>query len=184
MASGSMLQDGAKSESIETLTNVPAFDDTEDASDDGIWGAADQGDLDTVQRLLDQGIEVNCRNCLGCVPLMYAAGSGHLDVVTLLLSQPGVCVNIRNNDRLTCFMLAMQVGRDASSWTGSGQKKLKKMMDMPALSEVDWTRNDRVRLHYFHINTKINTFPVDSPHGGCKFWSDRSCVQIVVLAKY
>ena len=161
MASGSLLQDSAKSESIETLTNVPADDDTEDASDDGIWGAADRGEIDTVQKLLDQGIDVNCRNCLGCVPLMYAAGSGHLDIVTLLLSQPGICVNIRNNDRLTCFMLAMQVcilnviilifvlyckvGRDASGWTGSGQKKLKKMMDMPALSEADWTRNDRVR---------------------------------------
>ena len=70
--------------------------------------------------------------------------SGHLEVVNLLLSQPGICVNIRNNDRLTCFMLAMQVGRDASGWTGSGQEQLKKMMDLPSLSEVDWARNDRV----------------------------------------
>lgn len=75
----------------------------------GVWGASDKGDLATVRRLLDQGLDVNTRNCLGCVPLMYAAGSGHTEVVSLLLSQPGVCVNIRNNDRLTCFMLAMQV---------------------------------------------------------------------------
>ena len=88
-------------------------------------------------------VDVNARNCLGCVPLMYAAGSGQLEVVNLLLSQPGICVNIRNNDRLTCFMLAMQVGRDASGWTGSGQEQLKKMMDLPSLSEVDWARNDR-----------------------------------------
>ena len=26
---------------------------------------------------------MNSRNCLGCVPLMYAAGSGHLQVVIL-----------------------------------------------------------------------------------------------------
>ena len=41
--------------------------------------------------------------------------------------------------------IPVKVGRDASGWTGSGEKQLKKMMDMPALSEVDWTRNDRVR---------------------------------------
>ena len=52
---------------------------------------------------------MNARNCLGCVPLMYAAGSGHVEVTKLLLSQPAICVNIRNNDRLTTFMLAMQV---------------------------------------------------------------------------
>ena len=135
------------SASLDTLTNL-AIDDPEDSVEPGeeslgIWGAADTGDVDRVQRLLDSGVDVNTRNCLGCVPLMYAAGSGHSEVVSLLLSQPGVCVNIRNNDRLTCFMLAMQVGRDASGWTGSGQKQLRRMMDMPALSEVDWTRNDR-----------------------------------------
>ena len=27
-----------------------------------------------------QGADVNARNCLGCVPLMYAAGSGQLQV--------------------------------------------------------------------------------------------------------
>ena len=123
-----------RSDSVKTLTEA----------EPGIWGAADRGDVAGVQRWLEEGVDVNARNCLGCVPLMYAAGSGHLEVVNLLLAQPGVCVNIRNNDRLTCFMLAMQVGRDASGWTGSGQEQLKKMMDLPSLSEVDWARNDRV----------------------------------------
>ena len=96
------------------------------------------------------------RNCLGCVPLMYAAGSGQVnifnliilltktmriliknslhrrhqqhphhhrehpchpqhnphekvEVVKLLLAHPATCLNIRGNDRLTTFMLAMQV---------------------------------------------------------------------------
>ena len=154
MASGQDDTTITKSESCDTLTNIAcdvageANDAGHDGTGDGIWGAADRGDIATVKRLLDEGVDVNARNCLGCVALMYAAGSGHLDVVTMLLSQPGVCVNIRNNDRLTCFMLAMQVGRDVSAsdwgWTGSGQKQLKKMMDLPALREADWTRNDRV----------------------------------------
>ena len=114
----------------------------------GIWGACDRGDTQTVKELLEQGVDVNARNCLGCVPLMYAAGSGHTEVSKLLLAQPAICVNIRNNDRLTTFMLAMQVGRDASGWTnsggsGSGQEQLRKMMDLPALGEMDWARNDK-----------------------------------------
>ena len=104
----------AQTDSVTTPTNTELCDGppTEEGAGLGIWGASDKGDLVTVRRLLDQGLDVNTRNCLGCVPLMYAAGSGHTEVVSLLLSQPGVCVNIRNNDRLTCFMLAMQVRRD------------------------------------------------------------------------
>ena len=51
-----------------------------------------------------------------------------------------MCVDINSRYQLIAYC---QVGRDASGWTGSGQKQLKKMMDLPALSEVDWTRNDR-----------------------------------------
>ena len=53
--------------------------------------------------------DVNARNCLGCTPLLYACGSGHVGTVRALLSHPEVDVNRRNNDRLTSFMLAMQV---------------------------------------------------------------------------
>ena len=42
----------------------------------GLWAACDRGDLTLVRTLLEQGADVNARNCLGCVPLMYAAGSG------------------------------------------------------------------------------------------------------------
>ena len=49
--------------------------------------------------------------------------------------------------------ILMKVGRDASGWTGSGEKQLKKMMDMPALSEVDWTRND-ISQHNFGLFQK------------------------------
>lgn len=113
----------------------------------GLWGACDRGDLERVKELVDQGWDVNARNCLGCVPLMYAAGSGHVEVTTFLLGQPAICVNIRNNDRLTTFMLAMQVGRDLASWgdggTTSGQEQLRKMMDRPAVHDTDWARNDK-----------------------------------------
>ena len=71
MAEGPLTVKMSKSDSVETLTN-PANEDV----GDGIWGAADRGDIKIVQKLLDDGVDVNARNCLGCVPLMYAAGSG------------------------------------------------------------------------------------------------------------
>ena len=62
-------------------------------------------------------------------------------MVRLLLGQPSTCLNIRGNDRLTTFMLAMQAGREVGA--RSGQEQLKRMIDIPATSEGDWVRNDK-----------------------------------------
>ena len=92
---------------------------------------------------------------------------------------PDIDVNRRNNDRLTCFMLAMQssilptnisgsstnVGgsigslrgtstnqmRDSESATGAtpprqeenAQEKLRRLMDLPATDDLEWSRQDR-----------------------------------------
>ena len=48
-----------------------------------LWSAADRGDTETVRQLLAAGRDVNARNCLGCTPLLYACGSGHLETVSL-----------------------------------------------------------------------------------------------------
>ena len=47
-----------------------------------IWSAADKGDTAQVKALLEQGRDVNGRNCLGCTPLLYACGSGHVETVS------------------------------------------------------------------------------------------------------
>ena len=65
------------------------------------------------------GCDVNARNCLGCTALLYACGSGHVETVRALLAHPEIDVNRRNNDRLTSFMLAMQV---AASLNKEGEK--------------------------------------------------------------
>ena len=52
------------------------------SEDANIWSAADKGDTDKVKELLEKGRDANGRNCLGCTPLLYACGSGHLDTVS------------------------------------------------------------------------------------------------------
>ena len=156
-----------------------------------LWSAADKGDTVQVKVLLDRGRDVNSRNCLGCTPLLYACGSGHIDTVSknaifqrsnpkgftcllyvficllilficsriyvnilqvkLILDQPNVDVNRRNNDRLTSFMLAMQggplIGPTDSSWPGwnscTTHDKLRRLMDLPATMELEMSRHDR-----------------------------------------
>jgi len=91
-----------------------------------LWSLADRGETRALEDALKKrALDVNARNCLGCTPLLYACGSGHLETVRgrrgrngldggfqvkLLLAQPNIDVNRRNNDRLTSFMLAMQAG--------------------------------------------------------------------------
>ena len=49
-----------------------------------LWSAADRGETEVVRHLLGSGgRDVNARNCLGCTPLLYACGSGHVETVVL-----------------------------------------------------------------------------------------------------
>ena len=62
-----------------------------------LWSAADRGNTARVRELLysprtipsndvnpwrARSVDVNARNCLGCTPLLYACGSGHLETVS------------------------------------------------------------------------------------------------------
>lgn len=117
-----------------------------------LWSAADKGDTVTVKELLALGRDVNSRNCLGCTPLLYACGSGHLETVKTLLEHPNIDVNRKNNDRLTSFMLAMQggplIGHLEASWPGWGsdanaREKMRHLMDLPATDDLEWGHHDR-----------------------------------------
>ena len=71
----------------------------------------------------------------------------------ILLQQPNIDVNRRNNDRLTSFMLAMQggplIGPIDTSWSGwdtcNTHDKLRRLMDLPASMELGM--NFRVTLN-------------------------------------
>jgi hypothetical protein len=75
-------------------------DDESETPANTLWSSADRGDTDKVRTIIfPQGgggsddddwddaaaatdeRDVNARNCLGCTPLLYACGSGHVETV-------------------------------------------------------------------------------------------------------
>ena len=58
--------------------------------------AAWEGDLETVNRLLDAGIEVDATDKRGRTPLYYAAMAGHVEIVQALIAADAE-VNARDN---------------------------------------------------------------------------------------
>ena len=65
----------------EMANALESHEDSSLGGEANIWSAADKGDTAKLKELLDKGRDVNCRNCLGCTPLLYACGSGHIDTV-------------------------------------------------------------------------------------------------------
>jgi hypothetical protein len=90
----------------------------------------------------------------------FKSYSIYIRQVRVLLSHSAIDVNRRNNDRLTSFMLAMQGGGTLvaggaawQGWDGGGggaedrsanaQEKMRRLMDLPATDDLEWTRHDR-----------------------------------------
>ena len=82
-----------------------------DTKDRSLLAAASSGDAASVEKLLSEGAEVNCRDFLQNTPLIRAAANGHLEVVRILLAR-GADVN------------AVQVsGLNALYWATQGRHK-------------------------------------------------------------
>ena len=71
--------------------------------------AAHFGQLESVQFLIDHGIDCTIANSKGTTPLMRAAQEGHLEIVKCLIDCK-VDVNARNKESMTALMLAAQRG--------------------------------------------------------------------------
>ena len=70
-----------------------------------IHNAAQNGNLNQVKALLNQGVPVNSRNAHGWTPLHFAASSGRVNVVQELLRR-GAHVNPRTRSGMTPVYLA------------------------------------------------------------------------------
>ena len=75
-------------------------DDGKDEEKPLLHAAAEEGNVDTVQSLLEQGMGVNGRNVCNQTPLDSAAIKGNVDVVRLLIER-GAAVDSRDKSGWT-----------------------------------------------------------------------------------
>ena len=71
---------------------------------------AESGDIDTVQRLINNGIDVNDEDVHGQTALIYAAGEGHVEIVKCLINVEDIRVDTRNRRGKTALMYAAEQG--------------------------------------------------------------------------
>ena len=72
--------------------------------------AAEYGNKDIVECLIENGIDVNQQNKNGSTALMWASRNGLKEIVQLLLKNECIKVNQQNNDGRTALMLASFAG--------------------------------------------------------------------------
>jgi peptidoglycan/LPS O-acetylase OafA/YrhL len=97
-----------------------------------IWGAARAGNLEALQRLIDEGAEVTGRDPLGVSPLEWAAMGDHVRAIELL-AEHGADVNARNQQGSTPLHAAAFVGRTEAT---------RKLIELGAQPEVRNNRGD------------------------------------------
>lgn len=76
----------------------------------GLWSAAQYGDLERAQQLLDRGFPVDKRDRAGYTALHYAARNGHLALCTLLLDRGAAINAVTCSGRATPLHRAAAVG--------------------------------------------------------------------------
>lgn len=71
--------------------------------------AAERGDIETVQSLLEQGADVHTSNASGVTPLIAAAYQNHIDVAQVLIDA-GADVNVQDNTQQSAYLISTSDG--------------------------------------------------------------------------
>ena len=97
-----------------------------------MWIHCILGDLEGVRTALHHGQNANQRSPFGVSGLMYAASGNHPDIMELLLRQPGIDINSRDNSIL--------VGGTPLHWaiSGGGSKLVEMLLKQPNLESLEW----------------------------------------------
>ena len=74
-----------------------------------LWEAVARGDLHTLQRALESGLDPDVREPNGATPLIVAAMFGHTDLVRLLIENDAA-LDVQNNDGATALYVASLFG--------------------------------------------------------------------------
>ena len=91
-----------------------------------LWESCGKGRHGEAMQALQLGADPNSRGgFLGTTCLMAAAGQNHVEIVSLLLTQPGINVNARDMNNKTAMHYAFEQGSNAS---------LRKLRDSPGVS--------------------------------------------------
>lgn len=69
--------------------------------------ATNKGDLPRVQKLVEEGVDVNLRDSLGTTALMKACHQRHFSIVETLVSH-GANLDLQDHDGMTALMVALQ----------------------------------------------------------------------------
>ena len=80
------LRNKIRSTTLDTV-QYGAIEDGKDKQKASLHSAAEEGNIDVVRSLLEQGIEINGRNASNQTPLDRAASKGNLDVVRFLVKR-------------------------------------------------------------------------------------------------
>ena len=83
--------------------------------DTDLVAAAQRGDADAVERLLDLGLSLNATDAQGCTALLRACGGGHVELVRRLLAR-GADAGVAASSGATCLSVALTARQRDVVW--------------------------------------------------------------------
>ncbi len=128
-----------------------------------LFAGAEDGNIEYINKTLGEGVDVNtCTWWRGYTPLMTAAFKGQVQAVRVLLSKPGIDVNVQNRGGRTALMIAARWNRlDVVRELLSVSACNKNLRDEKGWTALMWAcaqgHNEIVRLLLATKGTNINT---------------------------